>query len=113
MTTYIDICRIAAEGDQAAIEDYAAQNPNLDWNEVKDESGNTILTCAAMTGKLYLVEWLFDQGAQVNIANNNGKVALDFTYPDHPNTSRGLIKLYEKSGVDVPLTAEQRQALAA
>ena len=113
MTSYIQLCEAAAQGEKETLEAYEIQNPEINWNDIRDNQGNTILTCAAMKGKLFLVEWLFERGARVDVTNNNGQIALDFTYPDHPNTSRGLVRLYQKAGLTVSLNDDQLQVLEA
>ena len=66
--------KAAAQGDVAALERYAATGAPLD---VPDPTlGTTPLAWAALHGHVDAVEWLLDNGAEVNARNGDGSTAL-------------------------------------
>mmetsp|Transcript_15928 Transcript_15928/g.43128 ORF Transcript_15928/g.43128 Transcript_15928/m.43128 type:complete len:677 (+) Transcript_15928:921-2951(+) len=46
---------------------------------IRDEYGNTLLHLAAMNGSMRVFEWLFRNGADMNITNNEGLTPLSLT----------------------------------
>lgn len=108
-----DLFEAALNGDQEKIEGYKAANQNVNWDEIKDASGNTLIALAASKGKLHIIEYLVADGANLEIANSDGRVDVQIAYEDgHPNTARGLIRLYESKGKKAPLPEAAFQALA-
>jgi len=100
-----DLFQAAREGQQDVFEAYAAENPTVKWDGLQDQGGNTVLILAASTGKLHLVQWLHAQGARLDAANNNGKIAVQIAFEGgHPNTTRGILELHKQSGVAHPLS---------
>ncbi len=101
-----DLFQAARDGQQEAFEAHAAQNHPVAWDALTDQDGNTVLVLAASTGKLHLVQWLHAQGARLDAANNNGKIAVQIAFEGgHPNTTRGILALHQQSGVAHPLSA--------
>lgn len=104
----------ALEGQQDILEQYKVANRNMKWDDIRDDNGNTLIAIAASRGKLHIIEYLEADGASLNIPNKDGRTDVQIAYEDgHPNTTRGLIRLYEKNGIAVPLSGEARKALAA
>lgn len=100
-----DLLQAAREGQQDVFEAYGAHNPAVNWDDLQDQNGNSVLILAASTGKLHLVQWLHAQGAHLDSANNNGKIAVQVAFEGgHPNTTRGILELHKKSGVAHPLS---------
>lgn len=112
MTT--DLFTAALDGEQETLEAHKAQNPDVNWDSIKDADGNTLIAAAASRGKLHIIEYLTEQGASLNVPNNDGRTDLQIAYEDgHPNTARGLIALYKAAGIAVTLDDVALQALAA
>lgn len=107
-----DLLQAAREGQQDVFESYALQDPSVQWDMVKDQNGNTVLALAASTGKLHLVQWLHAQGARLDAANNNGKIAVQIAFEGgHPNTTRGILELHQQTAVAHPLSPADLEKL--
>jgi ankyrin repeat protein len=103
----------ALNGDQDTLEAAKRDNAALNWDDLRDENGNTIAIAAASKGKLHIVEYVHANGACLDVANAAGKVAVQIAYDDgHPNTTRGIIRLYKAANKDVPLSAEALAEMA-
>lgn len=108
----IDLFQAALEGQQDVFELYAVEMRPVNWDDLADQDGNTVLALAASTGKLPLVQWFHAQGARLDVANNNGKIAVQIAFEGgHPNTTRGILALHQQTGVAHPLKDDDLRKL--
>lgn len=104
----------ALNGARDILENYKNKTPDVAWDNIKDEQGNVLIAIAASKGKLHIIEYLFNSGASLNIKNNAGKVDLQIAFEgNHPNTARGLFRLYQKAGITSPISEEELGIKAA
>jgi len=71
-----DLCDACNRGDLGKIRTLAEQGVNLNGQCQWAVIGMTPLTCAAQRGRFDVVQWLLDNGADVNLKDKNGHSPL-------------------------------------
>lgn len=96
----VDLWAPAAEGDTAAIERYIEAGADL--NAKEPAGGSTPLIIAAIFGQTEAARLLIENGAEVDIKNNDGTTALSAAaFFCHPET----LKLLIENGANVNTTS--------
>jgi ankyrin repeat protein len=106
MSTHTEILsqvfEAAEEGNLEALEFWISQQ-DFNVNESDDE-GYTTLMIAVNSGHLSIVEFLLENGADVNMADSTGWTALDYAKLELDNGKKlpvpAIIDILEKAGAE-------------
>jgi ankyrin repeat protein len=71
---------------------YLVKNKLYDVNKTTRKSGFTPLMCACSYGRIEIVKYLLQKGADKNITDNKGLNAFDFARKLHKNSVLKILK---------------------
>jgi ankyrin repeat protein len=105
MTMQIKQCQedLVYAGEKDEIEKLARllKESRIDVNKIYTYGGWPLLVNASMTGRMSMVEFLLNQGADANIANNDGQTSLFAACTSRQSRHKDIAELLLTWGADV------------